>query len=58
MLICPQCGNTELYLETGGIMGDIYRCKKCTYIGNFVIVGEENMAEEIEESHHVETGRL
>lgn len=56
MLICPQCGSLELYLETGGIMGDIYRCKKCTYIGNFVIEGEEDMAEKIEENRRAETG--
>jgi hypothetical protein len=58
MLICPQCGCKELYLETGGVLGDIYRCKKCTYIGNFVIEGEKDMAEEIEEGHRVETGRI
>lgn len=57
VLICPQCGKTGLYLETGGVMGDIYRCKNCTYIGNFVIEGEEDMMEEIEEGHRVETGR-
>ena len=58
MLICPQCGSTELYLETGGVMGDIYRCKKCTYIGNFVIEGEEDMAEEIEQGHLAEIGKF
>ena len=37
VLLCPQCGNSGLYLETGGVMGNIYRCKNCTYMGNFVI---------------------
>ena len=58
MLICPQCGSKELYLETGGIMGDIYHCKKCTYIGNFVIEGEEDMAEEIEQGRLAEIGKI
>jgi len=58
MLICPQCGSTELYLETGGVMGNIYRCKKCTYVGNFIIEGEEDMAEEIEQGHLAEIGKI
>jgi hypothetical protein len=58
MLICPQCGSTELYRETGGVMGDIYRCKKCTYIGSFVIEGEGDMIEEIEEGRRAETGKF
>lgn len=57
VLICPQCGKSGLYLETGGVMGDIYHCKNCTYIGNFVIEGEEDLMEEIEEGHRIETGR-
>lgn len=56
-LICPQCGHKTLYLETGGVMGDIYRCKNCTYIGNFVIEGDDDMAEEIEEGKKMETGK-
>ena len=58
MLICPQCGSKELYLETGGVLGDIYRCKKCIYIGNFVIEGEEDMIKEIEEGRKAEIGKF
>ncbi|WP_338097765.1 hypothetical protein [Methanolapillus ohkumae] len=55
--ICPQCGYTELYMESGGIMGNIYHCKRCNYVGSFVIEGEEDMIQEIEEGRKVETGK-
>ena len=57
MLICPQCGNADLYVEVGGVLGDKYHCKKCTYIGNFVIEGEEDMIDEIKEGHLTEIGK-
>lgn len=37
---CPQCGNTELYYEGGLISGYVYHCKKCDYVGSFVIERE------------------
>lgn len=37
ILVCPQCGGTELYYETGLITGYKYHCKNCDYIGAFVI---------------------
>ena len=55
--ICPQCGGNELYLESGGVMGGIYRCKNCTYVGTLVIEGDENLAEEIKEGKKAETGK-
>jgi tRNA(Ile2) C34 agmatinyltransferase TiaS len=59
VLICPQCGKAALYLETGGVMGDIYRCKNCTYIGNFVIESDdEELSNELREGHRAETGKF
>jgi len=30
---CPECGSTDLELYQGGIMGAIFKCKKCGYTG-------------------------
>jgi len=43
VLTCPQCGSADLYYETGLITGYKYHCKKCGYIGAFVI--EKDMKE-------------
>ena len=37
ILTCPQCGSADLYYETGLITGYKYHCKKCQYVGSFVI---------------------
>jgi transposase-like protein len=44
VLTCPQCGSADLYYETGLITGYKYHCKKCNYIGAFVI--EKDMKED------------
>ena len=56
--ICPNCGKSDLYIETGGIMGDVYHCKNCDYRGSFVIEGEEDMVEQIKESRSTEFGKM
>lgn len=37
MIRCPVCGSTEIYRPVGGVLGEIYRCKKCGYSGALVI---------------------
>jgi hypothetical protein len=37
MLCCPRCGGTDVFLETGGYTGTIYRCKKCGSRGAFIV---------------------
>ncbi len=37
VLNCPQCGSADLYYEAALITGYKYHCKKCDYIGAFVI---------------------
>ena len=37
VLTCPQCGSADLYYENALITGYKYHCKKCGYIGAFVI---------------------
>jgi predicted RNA-binding Zn-ribbon protein involved in translation (DUF1610 family) len=46
VLTCPQCGSADLYYETALITGYKYHCKKCGYIGAFVI--EKDMEENAE----------
>lgn len=37
VLTCPNCGSSDLYYEAGMITGQLYHCKRCDYIGPFVI---------------------
>lgn len=37
ILTCPQCGSADLYYEAGLITGYKYHCKRCQYVGPFVI---------------------
>lgn len=48
--MCPKCKGTDLYIETGGIIGAVYHCKKCDYIGSFIIETEDDMIEKLKES--------
>lgn len=40
VLLCPQCGSFRVYLIAGSIMGQVYRCKKCDYVGSLVFETE------------------
>ena len=40
VLECPECHGTDLYYEAGLITGYKYHCKRCGYIGPFVIERE------------------
>ena len=48
-VVCPVCGDSELYYEGGGYMGKMYHCKNCNYIGAFVVEANEEMIEAIKE---------
>jgi DNA-directed RNA polymerase subunit M/transcription elongation factor TFIIS len=37
VLTCPQCGSADLYYEAALITGYKYHCKRCNYIGAFVV---------------------
>ena len=45
VLTCPQCGSSDLYYEAALITGQKYHCKKCDYIGSFVIEMDVEEAE-------------
>jgi predicted RNA-binding Zn-ribbon protein involved in translation (DUF1610 family) len=36
VLLCPQCGSAKIVLVAGSIMGQIYHCEKCDYVGSLV----------------------
>jgi len=44
VLTCPQCGSADLYYENALITGYKYHCKRCGYIGAFVV--EKQVEEE------------
>jgi rubredoxin len=41
MIRCPVCGSRDIYRPVGGVLGEMYRCKKCGYSGAFVIEEDE-----------------
>lgn len=46
VLTCPVCGSADLYYEAGLITGYKYHCKKCGYIGSFVVEKEVEYEDE------------
>lgn len=46
VLTCPQCGSADLYYEAALITGYKYHCKKCGYIGAFVVEKQLEIEEE------------
>lgn len=49
VLTCPQCGSADLYYEAALITGYKYHCKRCGYIGAFVIEKDLEDVEALEE---------
>jgi transposase-like protein len=47
MLRCPVCGSTTIYPVTGGVFGQVYRCKECGYRGSFVLETDEEGKENV-----------
>ncbi|MCI4335823.1 MAG: hypothetical protein L3K17_01305 [Thermoplasmata archaeon] len=41
VLRCPQCESTHLIFETAGIVGQVYHCLDCDYVGSLVLETEE-----------------
>lgn len=42
-IFCPVCGGSDLYHEAGGMIGK-YHCKRCDYVGVFVIEKDSDEA--------------
>lgn len=49
--VCPVCGSSELYYETGGSVGKVYHCKDCNYIGPLIVEADDAMIEAIKEDY-------
>jgi transposase-like protein len=41
ILRCPHCGSDHLIYEGGLILGQIYHCLDCDYVGSLVIESDE-----------------
>jgi transposase-like protein len=41
VLRCPHCGSDRLLFEGGLILGQIYHCQACDYVGSLAIETEE-----------------
>ena len=52
--VCPVCGSSELYYETGGYVGKVYHCKDCNYMGPLVVEADGEMVEAIKEEYERE----
>jgi len=40
VLLCPKCGSVRVTLVAGSIMGQVYHCQKCDYVGSLVFETE------------------
>ena len=49
--VCPVCGSSEMYLETGGYVGKVYHCNDCNYMGALVVEADDEMVEAIKEGY-------
>lgn len=49
--VCPVCGSSDLYYETGGYTGEKYHCKNCGYIGPLVVEADGEMVKAIKEDY-------
>jgi transposase-like protein len=36
VLHCPHCQSTDLEIVGGMIMGQVYHCRRCDYVGSLV----------------------
>jgi predicted RNA-binding Zn-ribbon protein involved in translation (DUF1610 family) len=54
--VCPVCGSSELYYETGGYVGKVYHCKDCNYVGALVVEADDEMIKAIKEEFKREKG--
>ncbi|MGD0249822.1 MAG: hypothetical protein ABSB97_02885 [Thermoplasmata archaeon] len=40
VLLCPKCGSARIALVAGSIVGQVYHCQKCDYVGSLVFETE------------------
>ncbi len=37
ILVCPKCGSPRIGLIAGSIVGQVYHCAACDYVGSLVL---------------------
>lgn len=37
ILLCPSCGSHRVHYEAGMVVGQLYRCRDCGYVGSLVV---------------------
>jgi len=37
VLVCPKCGSPRIALIAGSIVGQVYHCASCDYVGSLVL---------------------
>jgi len=37
VLVCPKCGSLKVALIAGSIVGQVYRCASCDYVGSLIL---------------------
>jgi len=40
--LCPKCGSARISMIAGSILGQVYRCAACDYVGSLVFETELN----------------
>lgn len=56
--ICPKCASIHVNWIAGGIIGAVYKCDDCGYVGSFVLeVRADNLKEFQEEIRKSESGK-
>ena len=47
VLVCPKCGSSRIVLIAGSILGQVYRCDRCLYVGSLVLERDLPEGEEL-----------
>jgi predicted RNA-binding Zn-ribbon protein involved in translation (DUF1610 family) len=37
VLVCPKCNSARIGLVAGSIVGQVYHCRACDYVGSLVL---------------------
>ena len=56
ILVCPVCKSTEIELDAGGYTGKYY-CKKCGYVGSYVLEMTEGEYKEMLEMEELDENK-
>lgn len=49
--VCPICGRSDLFYEMGAVIGMIYHCNNCNYVGPLIVEANEEMIKELKKQY-------